>query len=612
MSQYLFSFEKRLRSDYRVQKLIGPPLNAEDSAGLHAEQVAALFRNVAPAVIAAAAGAGFLSGLLIHLGVLRWDRGVAWALYIASGAAAHLLLLAFYRRRSSLRRGPHRWTLMFTAICLAEGAGWGWAPVSLVGASQFDSKMLIMAITIAISAGSIPTFSPYLPSLLSFFLASTVPYTLVSMTANNPMQQASALMMLLYIAAVGGLGVIASRNFKELVGLRIQTSNLAESLGMQKDIAERANIAKSNFLAAASHDLRQPVHALGLFVGALRNVAMPAEGLRLVEQIEASTAAMDNLFSALLDISRLDAGVVDVHPKTFLIQPLLDRICRDHAEEANAKGVGLASARCSAVVNADPVLIERILRNLVSNAVRYTEHGRVVVGCRRGPALRVEVWDTGPGIPLHQQEDIFQEYFQLGNPERDRAKGLGLGLAIVRRLTDLLGCQLVLRTRLGRGSFFSVTVPLAREGLAALGDGSDTPGEILAHGLIVVVDDEIAILDAMAALLTGWGHEVVTAGSGKEVMARMVGGPARPDLIICDYRLRAGETGIEVIEALRSEYNATIPAMLITGDTAPDRLAEASASGLLLLHKPVPNGKLRAAVANLMQGREAEAAEERG
>jgi signal transduction histidine kinase/CheY-like chemotaxis protein len=444
---------------------------------------------------------------------------------------------------------------------------------------------------------------------MNFFLAATVPYTVVSVTASNPMQQATALMMALYIATVGALGVIASRNFKEMVRLRIQTSHLAQSLKVQKEIAERANVAKSNFLAAASHDLRQPVHAVGLFVGALRNVAMPPEGLHLVEQIETSMAAMDNLFSGILDISRLDAGVVDVYRKPFLIQPLLDRICRDHIEEASAKGVDLVTVRSRAVVYADPVLIERILRNLVSNAVRYTERGRVVVGCRRGAALRIEVWDTGPGVPPDQRERIFQEYFQLGNPERDRAKGLGLGLAIVRRLTTLLGCELVLRSELGRGSCFSVAVPLADQADDVRDDDDEASAIMFGRGLVLVIDDEVAIREAMAALLTGWGHDVVTAGSGEEILARVVEGVARPDLIICDYRLRAGETGIEVIDSLRSEYNATIPAMLITGDTAPDRLAEARASGLLLLHKPVPNGKLRAAVAHLMQWREDQVSE---
>jgi two-component system, sensor histidine kinase len=247
------------------------------------------------------------------------------------------------------------------------------------------------------------------------------------------------------------------------------------------------------------------------------------------------------------------------------------------------------------------VLMERVLRNLVSNAIRYTDQGRVVIGCRRrGDAVSVQVWDTGRGIPSDQQERVFQEYYQIGNPERDRTRGLGLGLAIVRRLTDILQCRLDLCSEPGRGSCFAVTLPVSHEMVDETDLADEAPAGALTRGLVIVVDDEVAILDAMYALLTKWGHNVVAAASGDAAVARLADVPVRPDLIICDYRLRAAENGIEVIERLRSEYNALIPAMLITGDTAADRLAEAKASGLLLLHKPVSNSKLRAAIANLI------------
>ena len=221
--------------------------------------------------------------------------------------------------------------------------------------------------------------------------------------------------------------------------------------------------------------------------------------------------------------------------------------------------------------------------------------------CRqRGAELSIQVWDTGPGIPPEQQERVFQEYYQLGNPERDRAKGLGLGLAIVRRLTQLLGCPLALCSRPGRGSRFAVSLPLADAFAVEEPSAKDEELGALATGLVVVIDDEAAIREAMATLRAGWGHEVSTAGSGDDAIELLATCTVSPDLIISDYRLRNGETGAEVIERLRSEYNATIPAMLITGDTAPDRLAEAQASGLLLLHKPVSNGRLRAAIVNLV------------
>jgi two-component system, sensor histidine kinase len=350
-----------------------------------------------------------------------------------------------------------------------------------------------------------------------------------------------------------------------------------------------------------SHDLRQPVHALGLLVGALRNVPMAQEGRRLIDQMDASIEAMRGLFSALLDISRLDAGVVAVQRRPFAINSTLDRVCRDYAPEAQAKGVFLVWVGCAAIVDADPALIDSILRNLVSNAVRYTDRGRILVGCRRrGDAIAVQVWDTGVGIPEDQQTHVFQEFVQLGNPERDRAKGLGLGLAIVRRLTDLLACELNLRSKPGQGSCFEVVIPRAREAPNAQERAPDHLHSVLTSRLIVVVDDESAIREAMSGLLTSWGHRVIAAGSSDEAIERLSTCPERPDLLICDYRLPREENGVDVIERLRSEYNESIPAILITGDTAPNRLAEAEASGLLLLHKPVSNGKLRAAIFNLI------------
>ncbi|MDB5514888.1 MAG: integral rane sensor hybrid histidine kinase, partial [Tardiphaga sp.] len=254
-------------------------------------------------------------------------------------------------------------------------------------------------------------------------------------------------------------------------------------------------------------------------------------------------------------------------------------------------------------------LMERILRNLISNAVRYTDKGKILVGCRRrGGAIWVEVWDTGVGIPGAERERVFEEYVQLQNPERDRTRGLGLGLAIVRRLGVLLSCELELRSQPGRGSCFRIAMPLAEAAPLSPPAAFEPAAADTGLGLILVIDDEAPIRDGMRSLLAGWGYQVITAGSGAQMLANLAPCAKRPDLIICDYRLRDGENGIDVIAALQSECNEAIPAMLITGDTAEDRLIEAQASGYLLLHKPVPNGKLRAAIVNLMAASSALAA----
>ena len=571
---------------------------------LRAAQVAALFQHVALGVTGAASGALVLAISMIQLGALDPVKGLSWAFYICTGAAAHLVLWRLYVGAKPNDNQWKIWALAFTVISAAEGVGWGWGSVSLVGSTdRFALEMLVMVVTLSVAGGAIPAFSSYMPAFFAFFLPTTIPSIFWSVASTDLFPEATVmlLLMLVFVTAMGGLGVRANQSFKELVGLRIRTNELADDLRTQKELAEQASLAKSSFLAAASHDLRQPVHALGLFVGALRAVALPPEGVRLLERIEESVIAMDGLFSAILDISRLDAGVVEARPEAFAIQPLLDRICDDYADEAEEKSILLIRCPCSATIFTDPPLLERIIRNLVSNAVRHTDSGRVIVGCRRAAGrVRVEVWDTGPGIPLHQMDRIFQEYFQLRNPERDRAMGLGLGLAIVRRLGILLDCPIELRSQPGQGSCFSVAIPIAtRPADSPEFAAVATPAEA-ARGLIVVIDDEAAIRDAMYSLLTGWGYAVIAAGSGSEAMTLLPRSAQRPDLIICDYRLRDDENGIDVVEQLRGQCTGFVPAMLITGDTAADRLMEAQASGLLLLHKPVPNGKLRAAVANLI------------
>ncbi len=575
------------------------------SARLRDAQIDALFRAVSVGVVSAACAAVVLGTTLVRLGYLAWPIGLIWSAAVVACALGHLELRRRYREALPEARRHPRWAHRFAGICLAEGAFWGWISIATIASSSFGVEMLIMIVVLAMAAGAVPTFGAYLPAFFALFLPATIPFLCWNLGTGDTLHEAAALLMLIYIIGMGAVGVVYNGNFKTLVLLRIDKEELAEKLRQQKELAEQASHEKSQFLASASHDLRQPVHALGLFVGALRGVGLPDEGLRLVDQLDASLVGLDNLFRALLDISRLDAGVVDVRRQAFPVQPLLSRVVQDYAPLAAQKLVTLVLHPTDLTADSDPVLVERILRNLVENAVRYTDHGRVVVGCRRGASvLQLQVWDTGRGIPDHEMHSVFREFYQIRQSGDELRGGLGLGLAIVRRLTHALDCPLTVCSRPGQGSCFSLALPRAPSLTPSLPPERATPAvppPVLRRGFIVIIDDDEAIQSAMVSLLTNWGHRVLAGSSGQAVIGPLAESPQRPDLIISDYRLSNQETGIEVIRRLRAEYNADIPAMLITGETRPEQLQEAHKSGFLVLHKPVPNSQLRAAIGNLLR-----------
>jgi len=408
------------------------------------------------------------------------------------------------------------------------------------------------------------------------------------------------------------------RTGDELEALGHQFNSMASQLQesyatLERKVEERtrqlqlANLAKSRFLAAASHDLRQPLHALNLFVAQLRSEKDPAEKGRVIARIDAAVAAMNELFNALLDMSKLDAGVLAPSIAEFPVDHLLKRIETTFTAAARQKGLRLRIVASSAWIRSDFILLERVMLNIVSNAVQYTKRGGVIVGCRRrGDHVRIEVWDSGVGIPADQQRNVFGEFFQLGTPDGDRRGGLGLGLALVDRLCHLLDHPIELSSTPGRGSRFSVSVPSVASPPRAA-EPSLVPVDVadpLSGKLVVVIDDDALVLDGMRGVLRGWGCRVVTAATDDAAIASLAEDGQAPDLIISDYRLNNGRTGIEAIARLRGAVGVSIPAFLISGDTAPERLREASASGHHLLHKPVLPMTLRALVGQLMRERE--------
>ena len=543
---------------------------------------------------------------LTYAGIASLSVALFWIGLHAAHAAVRAVACARFRRAPPGPGQWPRWARYFLISTTAGGLITGFAALWALQPGQLEEQAFILIFYAGVGSVSVSNGAAYLPVFYGFFLPGLLPGLIWTIGQGGEVHYALGFAMAVFMAITASFAQQFNAQFTEAMKLRFVNLDLADDLRREKEIAENANVAKSRFLASASHDLRQPVHALGMFVGALKVCEMGDEARRLVDHIERSVSATDSLFGSLLDISRLDAGIIQSHPMVFPLQPLLERVCDDHTTDADRKGVRLVVCPTSAVVDSDPMLVERILRNIVSNAVRYTDKGRVLVGCRHGPRVRVEVWDTGRGIPAEHQDNVFQEFFQLGNPERDRTKGLGLGLAIVRRLTALIDAPLSLRSTPGRGSVFRLSLRAAAQPAAV---ASPPPSADLAaaggagSGLVLVLDDEAAIQEAMRSLLTSWGYGVITAGSLPEMLAQIATCPDLPVLIICDYRLRGQENGIDVVQRLQGEYNEDIPAMLITGDTAPDRLKEAQESGFLLLHKPVPNSRLRAAMGHLLRAR---------
>lgn len=527
---------------------------------------------------------------------------LAWlgAMYLQLGG--RWLLLYTYRHSQPDDSALPRWGLAATIGAMVSGVMWGSSIAVLVPPQAYEYQFFLTLVTAVLATTAGVASATHLPSLFGFYLPVMLPLPYYMLHDPGELGLMTAVMLLVYIPIYIGFIVRIHKTLLQSIRLRLEKGHLAEELAERITVAETATQEKSRFLAAASHDLRQPMHALALFVESLKMQPLEAAPARLVEKIGHAIAAMEGLFHALLDVSRLDAGIVKPNPVAFPVQTLLDRMALSFAGIAENRQLRFSVSPCKLWVESDPLLCEQILRNLVANAIRYTDHGGVLLGCRRyGNRLRIEIHDSGPGIPLAAQQEIFKEFVQLHNPERDRNKGLGLGLAIVRRMAELLDARLELVSVVGHGSLFSFSLPLA-EAQQETGALSVLPEEETLSGrVIAVIDDESQIRDAMLELLSGWGIAVISADSGEALIARVNRDGKLPDALICDYRLRDGISGIAAILAVREEFNTDFPALLLTGDTAPDRLLEAEQSGLPLMHKPAQPRLLKRMLAALLR-----------
>jgi len=382
-----------------------------------------------------------------------------------------------------------------------------------------------------------------------------------------------------------------------LIAVPAYVSKLLSRLEVAKAEAEAANVAKTRFLAAASHDLRQPVQALSMYASVLEGRTPDPDAQRVVHGVQLSVKTLERLFDSLLDISKIESGVVKPCLASFPLAPLLEQIAEEERPLAAQKGLELRAVRTSAWVESDPALLERMVKNLVTNAIRYTEHGRIVVGCRRaGERVRLEVLDTGIGIAAEEHGRIFDDYYQINGAS---GQGLGLGLPIVKSLGALLGHAVAVRSAPGRGSVFSIELPVTTGRDAPLPAPAAQAGP--ATGRVVLVDDDVEIRRSMHLLLQGWGYDLVSGSSVEDVEAELRARGFKPDALIVDYRLASDMTGAHVVERLRGAFGASLPALVITGN-ADVAAVRTHLPGLPIAVKPVPPGRLRAFLSQALTG----------
>jgi Signal transduction histidine kinase len=535
-------------------------------------------------VVAAVLGALAVALVLSprSLGVLAW----------ASCTAALWLLWAW---KPDWLCGPpvpriavYRAYVGVTGLALALLALMAWLPT---GETERWLLLIVLAMVAFVVAGPLGR-----AVLLALLLPGSATLALAWTVRQQPGPAATVLGAGgLLCAVVAALALHRHRHWRAQATVQLEREERLCALGTERDQALRADRDKTRFLANASHDLRQPVHAIGLFAATLEKRLRGTGDEPYIRNLIRCIEALERSFNAMLDVSRLDAGSVEPAQQTFPLRDVFRRLHMQFAGQAELAGLNLRFSPGGKCVRSDPQLLERLLANLVQNALKYTEKGGVVVVARSTAThVNIEVWDTGVGIGATELPRVFDEFYQVGRGGRSRAQGLGMGLAIVKRLAQLLGHELSVVSQPGRGTMFRVGVARAEREAPqdAAGPDCTLPMPEAASRTVLVIEDEEPIREALGALLREWGHRVVLAASAREAVMAQRTQALPPDLILSDLHLGEGPDGIAAIEALRHHWRCELPAVLVTGDTTHEELRRATESGFQVLVKPVAARRL--------------------
>ena len=558
---------------------------------------------------------------------LMWDKVGHDTLlgWLMLALCIHLVELVRWQRARHLTadiQGCRDWNVRFifhtTFAAIIWGAGW----VVMFVPGDLGYQALLICVAMGMAAGAVTINPIHRPSLFLYLVPFLSPLIVrVAMEGDKP-HWILAFMLLTYVAFLLNSGIKLMLTFETSLRQRFENGVLLQALRVREEelavaleAAEQANRAKSKFLATASHDLRQPLQALRLFTEALQDVAKDPGSLRLAGQIGKSVNALVDMFDDLLDVSRLDAGIIQPRWQHFELFDLFDRLYVDFEPLAKAKGLtlelpycnekgmqGMNGMQCDAIVYSDPFLLERMMRNLVSNAIRYTDKGLIEVKCRDLPdQVEITIKDTGIGIRAEVLPHIFEEYYQVDNPHRDRRKGLGLGLAIVRRVEELLGYRVEVESTPDQGSTFRFTLQKGDASILARPYVITESRQDVSNKVIALVEDDADIREFTAEIMQEWGCRVFAGESGAAVLRQLDKAALRPDLLVCDFRLPDNQTALDVMQEMR-DYWGELPVLVVTGDTGAETLQAIQKSGASLLHKPIAPTRLRSMMFLAMQG----------
>ncbi len=557
----------------------------------------------------------FAPGVVLYLGICICTAIVAYidtnsllvlgwlALVIICWIATTVIYLS---KREALINAPHAHAKLALMNVICTSLVFTLLIVLIVPTSSITLAVFMLCVVVLISVGTAAFSAPYSPLFAAMtypqFLALIVTYLL----RDDLLSQWLGFSSILVVVVLSWFNIMISNSILKMLAANDENEALTRKLRTALVQTDEANRAKSVFLASASHDLRQPLHALGLLLETMGGTELNRQQREIQNHMDAAIDSTQTMLDALLNISKLDAGAISSDPRPFLVQTIFSKLEAELAPTADEHNLIYRTRETIAAAYADPLIVELILRNLIANAIRYTEEGGLLVACRkRDGRLSIEVWDTGIGVPENKREDMFREFKQLDNPERDSRKGFGLGLAIAQGLAKTLDSEITVHSVVGQGSVFRFSLRQSRADVI-----DDVPKNrkavSFAGTTVLVIDDDERVRTAMLQVLNNWGCRSIDGESAEEVLQSMQKQNievSEIDLALVDYRLRHGRTGKDAIEALRAAIDPKLPAIIITGDTATERISEARAVDALLIHKPASVRQLSSMMQTLLRKR---------